>query len=60
MRCLKCGKGLLGRAKRQGWLERQVLWRLGYYPWQCGICKDRNLMRVREEVKDKPSEIWTG
>ena len=60
MRCPKCKKGLLSRAKRHGWIERQVYTRLGLYPWQCGLCKERFVLRVREETKDKPSAIWEG
>jgi hypothetical protein len=60
MQCPKCGKGLMSRCKRHGWIERQVYGRLGLYPWQCGLCKERIMLKAREETKDKPSPVWTG
>jgi hypothetical protein len=60
MQCPKCAKGPLVRTKRKGWLEKQVLWRLGRYPWECVLCKRRMLLGVRDEPKVKPSPIWTG
>jgi hypothetical protein len=60
MRCPKCENGIITRCKRSGWLERQVLWRFGRYPWECSLCKRRMILDLREEPKDKPSPIWTG
>jgi hypothetical protein len=60
MQCPKCNRGKLFRSKRHGWIERVVFERLGLYPWHCGLCKERSLLKVREETKEKPSPIWTG
>jgi DNA-directed RNA polymerase subunit RPC12/RpoP len=60
MQCPKCNKGQLFRGKRHGWIERQLFGRLGLYPWRCSYCKERSLLKVREETNEKPSPIWTG
>jgi len=60
MQCPKCAKGVLVRMKRSGFLEKHVLWRLGRFPWECNLCKQRVQLTVREEAKAKPSPIWTG
>ncbi len=60
MQCPKCNKGQLFRGKRHGWIERQLFGRLGLYPWRCSVCKERSLLKVREETNEKPSPIWTG
>jgi hypothetical protein len=60
MQCPNCEKGHLVRTKRKGLLEKYVLGRLGRYPWECVLCRQRVQLSVREEAKTKPSPIWTG
>jgi hypothetical protein len=35
------------RVNRNGFLQQQVAWRLGYYPWKCGACGTVFLYRKR-------------
>lgn len=37
--CGSCEKIELRRQARVGFLERVVLARFGYYPWECGLCR---------------------
>jgi hypothetical protein len=50
MQCTKCKYGVpLVRAKRKGFLERNVYRRFGYYPWMCPYCKKQTLLKERGE-----------
>ncbi len=47
MICPKCRTGKLKRVEREGFLEENVYAWLGYYPWQCSLCKTRSMVKVR-------------
>jgi uncharacterized C2H2 Zn-finger protein len=36
--CRSCGAGVAIRINRNGFLQRKVFGRLGFYPWKCGAC----------------------
>ncbi len=45
--CRKCGGATSIRISRNGFLEKEVLSRLGIYPWKCGACGCTFLFRSR-------------
>ncbi len=55
--CLQCNRAALRRSSRRGFAENFVYSLLGYYPWRCGYCKERTMLRDRgadgERVKDR-------
>lgn len=46
-RCPMCGSSYLRRVPRIGFYQRVVLSFLGYYPWECGECKESFRLRKR-------------
>ena len=49
--CPKCGEKECSRRKREGFLQIFIYPRLGWFPWQCGSC--RNVFIVPERGKSK-------
>lgn len=45
--CPDCGKGKLRRLARTGFLQKKVLAMLGFYPWECPICRRTRYYRKR-------------
>jgi hypothetical protein len=45
---------------KQSAFEKFVHSRLGFYPWRCNACRNRKMLRVREEQQSKPAPIWLG
>jgi hypothetical protein len=43
--CPSCRYGEFRRINRRGWIERDVLSRLGWFPWECVICRRKKLFR---------------
>ena len=39
------------RVNREGYLERELLTRLGVYPWMCSECKVRVRIKRRRETE---------
>jgi hypothetical protein len=56
--CARCGDGPLRRVNRKGWLERVLLPKLGFFPWECVQCRTRRFVRDSGEgpAKRKPLE----
>jgi hypothetical protein len=53
MACKKCGANEMMRRKREGFLEKSIYPRFGYYPWVCAICKKEVLLKVRGDRRKK-------
>jgi predicted RNA-binding Zn-ribbon protein involved in translation (DUF1610 family) len=45
--CPACGTDHMRRLARAGFWQRQVFSRIGYYPWECPLCRKTRLFRVR-------------
>lgn len=45
--CPMCGSSYLRRVPRIGFYQRVVLSLFGYYPWECGDCKESFRLRKR-------------
>lgn len=45
--CPHCESIELRRQARTGFLQRQLLSRLGYFPWECGQCRQIYLLKLR-------------
>ena len=43
--CDRCGGAPYRRVNRKGWLERVLLPKLGFYPWECVHCRIRRFFR---------------
>jgi ribosomal protein L37AE/L43A len=45
--CPHCESIPLRRQARFGFLQREVLSRLGYFPWECGQCREIFIRKLR-------------
>jgi ssDNA-binding Zn-finger/Zn-ribbon topoisomerase 1 len=53
--CPDCGRPQMRRLPRHGFLQ-QVFWpRLGFYPWECPICRKLRMVRFRGKRKKRAS-----
>lgn len=43
--CKHCGSGHLRRLNRRGWAQVRLLPLLGFYPWECTLCRCRMFWR---------------
>jgi hypothetical protein len=43
--CFWCGSTKFRRVNRRGMLQRYVLTALGWYPWECAICRRKTFRR---------------
>lgn len=43
--CFWCGSTRFRRVNRAGFLQRSVLSWLGWYPWECVMCRRKTLVR---------------
>ena len=43
--CKQCGSGHLRRLNRRGWAQLQLLPLLGFFPWECTLCRTRMFRR---------------
>ncbi|MGB6975618.1 MAG: hypothetical protein WBD67_13125 [Terracidiphilus sp.] len=55
--CPACGSGKLRRLARTSFLERRVLSLLGYYPWECPICRRKQMYRQRGRRQRRAGQI---
>ncbi len=39
--CSRCRGTTFYRISRRGWLQRTLLSRFGFYPWECEACRKR-------------------
>ncbi len=55
-RCRSCEKIELRRQGRVGFLQKSVLSRFGYYPWECGLCREITFLRQRSVIaREQPA-----
>jgi len=47
MRCPVCGCTHLRRVPRTGFSQKKILSWFGYFPWECGGCKEPFLIKRR-------------
>jgi hypothetical protein len=47
VKCPTCKGNVAMRVNRNGFLQKQVAWRFGFYPWKCGACGTVFLYRKR-------------
>ncbi len=62
-RCERCENIELRRQGRVGFLERAVLPRFGFFPWECGLCRDVTYRKQRSAAKvpaERPVSPVTG
>lgn len=45
--CPGCGHEQLARIARRGFLRKKVYPLLGFYPWECAMCRKEFLIRKR-------------
>jgi DNA-directed RNA polymerase subunit RPC12/RpoP len=51
--CQTCGINYLRRLHRRGFLQRTVYSLFGYFPWECPICRDPILLKVRNRRRSR-------
>jgi hypothetical protein len=44
--CANCAGKECRRLNRQGFLERRVLPLMGYFPWECAVCRKKVFLRT--------------
>jgi predicted RNA-binding Zn-ribbon protein involved in translation (DUF1610 family) len=49
LRCPTCGLNYLRRIHRRGFLQMRVYSLFGYFPWECPVCREPMLLRVRHQ-----------
>jgi len=54
MKCERCGRNLR-RLPRITYLQKEVFSKVGYYPWECPLCRKLRLIRQRS-LADRRSE----
>ncbi len=55
--CATCGSRRLRRLPRIGFLQQKVYPLMGYYPWECPICRQVKLFRKRGERIRRRSRV---
>jgi hypothetical protein len=55
MQCEECNGRKMERIKRVGFVETFVFSAFGYYPWGCGRCQYKKILKKRGEKKKKSS-----
>lgn len=43
--CKQCGSDHLRRVNRRGWTQVRLLPMLGFYPWECTLCRSKIFYR---------------
>jgi len=51
--CPTCSAAVAMRVSRTGFLQMNVLWHFGIYPWKCGACGSTFLSRNRKSNTDR-------
>jgi hypothetical protein len=55
VRCEYCGNELR-RLARQGFMQKEIYSRFGYYPWECPLCREPMLVRQQHRLKKRGDE----
>lgn len=45
--CSRCRTHQLERLERKGFLQRRIYPLLGYYPWECPLCRETVMLKLR-------------
>jgi hypothetical protein len=59
VRCEYCGNALR-RLARQGFLQKEMYSRFGYYPWECPLCREPMLVRQQHRLKKRSEDEHEG
>jgi hypothetical protein len=51
--CLTCAIKLR-RVQRKGFVQMHILPRLGFYPWECPVCRERLYYPQRDKQRSYP------
>jgi hypothetical protein len=43
----------LRRLARQGFLQKEIYSRFGYYPWECPLCREPMLVKQQHRLKKR-------
>jgi hypothetical protein len=54
--CPNCKHGEMVRVQRRGFLQEHVFPKLGFYPWECPICRELSLQRSRGSRRKHSSQ----
>lgn len=57
--CPKCGSERMRRLPRQGFWQKSIMPMLGYYPWECPLCRELSYIKRRGKRVHRSSE-WVG
>lgn len=49
LNCQTCGINYLRRLHRKGFLQRTIYSLFGYFPWECPVCRDPIMLKVRHK-----------
>ena len=52
VRCDYCGNQLR-RLAREGFLQKKVYSKFGYYPWECPLCREPILVKQQHRLKKR-------
>ena len=56
--CPDCGRPQMRRLPRYGFLQDWFWPRLGFYPWECPICRKMRMVRFRgKRVRQKSPSV---
>jgi hypothetical protein len=44
--CVRCNGNFFRRLNRSGYMERTVLPFLGFFPWECALCRRKVILRT--------------
>jgi len=58
MHCVTCGCEMR-RLMRESFLQRRVYPHFGYYPWECPLCRELTLYKVRHLKKRRSDRAET-
>ena len=53
MLCPTCKRGELRRVHRKGFYQEQVAPLLGKFPWECPLCREVSMKKVRLVARSK-------
>jgi DNA-directed RNA polymerase subunit RPC12/RpoP len=52
VRCDYCGNQLR-RLAREGFLQKKVYSKFGYYPWECPLCREPIMVKQQHRLKKR-------
>ena len=55
IQCPACGCNRMHRMERKGFMQLKVYPLFGYYPWECGACRQPFMIRKRHKRRRRSS-----